>query len=56
LALQLPLIGALPVRGAVFGASVAVSVTGIYLLALVCGWYPARLATRVHPAEALHYE
>jgi len=28
----------------------------IYLLTLVCGWYPSRLATRVEPAEALRYE
>jgi putative ABC transport system permease protein len=56
LALQLPLVGALPVRGAVFSASLAFSVAGIYLLAVLCGWYPARLATRVQPAEALHYE
>ena len=56
LALQLPLLGALPVRGAVFAASLAISVAGIYLLAVLCGWYPARLATRVEPAEALHYE
>jgi putative ABC transport system permease protein len=56
LALQLPLVGALPVRGAVFAASLAVSVAGIYLLTILCGWYPARLATRIAPAEALHYE
>jgi putative ABC transport system permease protein len=37
-------------------SSVAVSVTVIYLLTLLCGWYPSRLATRIHPAEALHYE
>jgi putative ABC transport system permease protein len=36
--------------------SVAVSVTFIYLVVLVCAWYPSRLATRIHPAEALHYE
>ena len=28
----------------------------IYLLTLLCGWYPSRLATRVEPAEALRYE
>jgi ABC-type antimicrobial peptide transport system permease subunit len=28
----------------------------VYLLTLLCGWYPSRLATRVQPAEALHYE
>jgi putative ABC transport system permease protein len=56
LALQLPLLGVLPVPGRVFGASLALSVAGIYLLAVLCGWYPARLATRVEPAEALRYE
>lgn len=56
LALQLPLVGALPVPGRVFAASLALSVGGIYLLAVLCGWYPARLAARVEPAEALRYE
>jgi putative ABC transport system permease protein len=28
----------------------------IYLLTLLCGWYPSWLATRVEPAEALRYE
>ena len=40
----------------VFVLSVVVSVAAIYLLTLACGWYPSRLATRVQPAEALHYE
>jgi putative ABC transport system permease protein len=56
LALQLPLVGALPVRGGVVAASRAGAVAGSYLIAILCGWYPARLATRVEPAEALHYE
>jgi putative ABC transport system permease protein len=36
--------------------SVAASVTVIYLLTLLCAWYPSRLATRIQPADALHYE
>jgi len=56
LALQLPLVGFLPVPGGVFAASLALSIVGIYLLTTLCGYYPARLATRVEPAEALHYE
>jgi putative ABC transport system permease protein len=40
----------------VFTLSIATSVGAIYLLTLLCGWYPSRLATRVQPAEALHYE
>jgi putative ABC transport system permease protein len=56
LALQLPLVGALPVSGGVFAVSLALSVAGIYLLAVLCAWYPARLAVQVEPSEALRYE
>ena len=37
-------------------ASIAVSVAVIYVLTLLCAWYPSRLATRIQPADALHYE
>jgi putative ABC transport system permease protein len=40
----------------VFTLSIAISAAVIYLLTLLCGWYPSRLATKVQPAEALHYE
>ncbi len=40
----------------VFAASMATSAAAIYGLTLLCGWYPSRLATKVQPAEALHYE
>jgi putative ABC transport system permease protein len=40
----------------VYVASLVVSAACIYLLTMVCAWYPSRLATRVQPAEALHYE
>ena len=40
----------------VYIGSIAVTVIAIYLLTLACGWQPSRLATRIHPAEALHYE
>jgi putative ABC transport system permease protein len=40
----------------VFIASILISVLAIYALTLLCGWYPARLATKIQPAEALHYE
>jgi putative ABC transport system permease protein len=39
-----------------FLLSIALSAVTIYLLAVVCGWYPSRLATKIAPAEALHYE
>jgi putative ABC transport system permease protein len=37
-------------------AGVAASVVLIYAITLLCAWYPSRLATRIQPAEALHYE
>ena len=40
----------------VYIISLAISIALMYLLTILCGLYPARLATKVHPAEALHYE
>ncbi|MBS1812536.1 MAG: ABC transporter permease [Acidobacteria bacterium] len=36
--------------------SMLLSLALIYLLTIACGLYPSRLATKVQPAEALHYE
>jgi putative ABC transport system permease protein len=60
LIVQLPLLP-LPrdlnfIPASVFITSIALSAAAIYLLTLACGWYPSRLATKVQPAEALHYE
>jgi putative ABC transport system permease protein len=40
----------------VYVSSLLISLVLIYLLTVLCGLYPSRLATRIHPAEALHYE
>jgi putative ABC transport system permease protein len=50
----LDLIASVPV--AVFATSLVLSAACIYLLTMACAWYPSRLATRIQPAEALHYE
>jgi putative ABC transport system permease protein len=44
------------IPASVFLASIVVTVIAIYVLTLACGWQPSRLATRIQPAEALHYE
>lgn len=56
-AVQLPLLDLLsflPAR--VIAVSLVISAAAIYVLTGLCALYPARLATRVQPAEALHYE
>ena len=54
---QFPLLDLLGfVSKGVFALSLVVSAAAIYVLTVLCGFYPARLATRVQPAEALHYD
>jgi putative ABC transport system permease protein len=44
------------ISGRVYLISLLLSLVLVYLLTIICGLYPSRLATRVQPAEALHYE
>ena len=57
---QIPLLPLPPevalMPGSVFFSGVAAAVLAVYLVTLLCAWYPSRLATRVPPAVALHYE
>jgi len=57
LAVQVPLIGPFAfVPYAVVLPAMLVSSILILALAAICGLYPGWSATRIHPAEALHYE
>jgi len=40
----------------VYAYATLISLALIYALTAICGLYPSWLATKVHPAEALHYE
>ncbi len=40
----------------VYVISMIISVILIYALTVLYGLYPSRMATKIHPAEALHYE
>jgi len=42
-------------RGVLFGGAATAALL-IYILSSLCGWYPSRLSTRIHPVEALHYD
>ncbi|MBI2503926.1 MAG: ABC transporter permease [Candidatus Latescibacteria bacterium] len=56
-ALQFPLLGVIGfVSGKVYIYGLALSLLLMYSLVVLCGLYPSWLATRVQPAQALHYE
>lgn len=55
--LQLPLLELTgPLHAGALAAGLLLAAVLIYLMAALCGLYPSWLATRVQPAEALHYE
>jgi putative ABC transport system permease protein len=56
LVLQIPLLGILDISVSVLVPAIVLAVVAILGLATVCGLYPSWLASRVEPAEALHYE
>ena len=57
LVLQLPLLEVIEsLTTGVFAAAVVGALVLIYGLCIVCGLYPARIATRLEPAEALRWE
>lgn len=56
-AVQVPLLEVVSsVSVEVYACGVGIALAMIYGLVLLCGLYPSRLATRIQPAEALHYE
>ncbi len=54
---QFPLLDVIgDINSRVFSLSVLISLAVIYALTVICGLYPSWMATKVQPAEALHYE
>jgi putative ABC transport system permease protein len=54
---QFPLLDLISfISGKIYLYSILAAALIVYLLTILCGLYPSRLATRVRPAEALHYE
>jgi putative ABC transport system permease protein len=57
LAVQIPILDLVGfIRPQVFAAGLLVAMAAIYLLSMLCAFYPSTLASRVQPAEALRYE
>ena len=53
---QFPLLGLLNYTGGIYALSLAFAALVIYGLVVACSLYPGRLACRIQPVEALHYE
>lgn len=54
---QFPLLDVIgDINSRVFSLSIVISLAVIYALTVICGLYPSWMATKVQPAEALHYE
>ncbi len=56
LAVQFPILGVFNVDGYIYLAAMLSSLILIYMLVAFCAWYPSRQASKIEPAEALHYE
>ena len=57
LIVQFPLLSLIgDLKTSIYFYSIAISMLLIYLMTFICGLYPGWLATRVRPADALHYE
>lgn len=55
-AVQAPLLRLFDVEASVFLWGIALAALSIYLLTMICAFYPGRLAAGVYPAVALHEE
>jgi putative ABC transport system permease protein len=53
---QIPLLGVSHIVAKDFGAALGMACLSMYIIALASGLYPAWIASRVEPAQALHYE
>ena len=56
-AVQAPISGIFSwIDGRIYVIGLAAATVTLYVLSWLCAWYPARLATRLSPADALRYE
>ncbi len=55
-AIQLPLLQVLDVEASVYMWGIVLAMLSIFVIAVLCAFYPSRQAARIYPAVALHEE
>lgn len=55
-AVQFPILNVFDVAASVYIWGILLAVLAVYLLVILCAWFPSRQAARIHPAVALHEE
>lgn len=55
-AVQFPLLNIFDIAASVYIGGILLAVLAVYLLVVLCAWFPSRQAARIHPAVALHEE
>lgn len=55
-AIQFPILNVFDVATNVYILGILVAVLAVYLLVILCAWFPSRQAAMIHPAVALHEE
>jgi putative ABC transport system permease protein len=56
IAFQFPLLNFLNIESGLYILAIASAVVCIFLLAFICSFYPGKQASKIQPAEALHYD
>ena len=55
-AVQFPLLNIFDIATSIYIWGIILAVLSVYLLVVLCAWFPSRQAARIHPAVALHEE
>ena len=55
-AVQFPLLNIFDIAASVYIGGILLAVLAVYLLVVLCAWFPSRQAAGIHPAVALHEE
>ena len=55
-AVQFPILNVFDVPSSVYILGILLAVLSVYLLVVLCAWFPSRQAAAIQPAVALHDE